>query len=196
MELLVLAKPDKKCKDQTKGFCIAGVTENGQWVRLVSNPNGDSVRANECRSFDTGNSIYIDDKNIFHYPLVYQPENFYVNDFRCIHVLSKQVTLPSVSKDSYIFLNNNHFLRASEIPHVGKSLVLAEVTDLIIYKNEYEKIKARFMHNNKLYEEMSITDPRFYAEKSIKKAHVVVSLPQEPYNELYYYKFVAAIYPF
>lgn len=45
---------------------------------------------------------------------------------------------------------------------------------------------------------MSVTDPNYYKEQSLKRANLVVSLPPEPWiaswgDELYY-KFIAAIY--
>ena len=195
MELLILAKSDKKCNNGTKGFCVAGITEDGKWIRLVSDESGDAIADADCRKINVGNSLLIDDLKIAKCHLDFQPENYLVNDFREIKILSNSKLPPKASDDPYIFLNDRHFLYTHEMKIVGKSLLLADVQNFRIYRDERGKHKASFIYNNASYEKMSITDPNYYREYSIERACIVVSLPPEPWKDKFYFKFIAAINP-
>jgi len=75
MYILILTKSDKKCKDNSPGFCVAGITRTGEWVRLVSGISGDSLRSSDCRFFDVGDNLFVDKDVISPGPLPFQPEN-------------------------------------------------------------------------------------------------------------------------
>ena len=77
--------------------------------------------------------------------------------------------------------------------------MFAEVSDLHIYENDEEKMKADFIFRGIEYKGFSITDPAFKTrERRIKRAALLFSLPDVAYtrygNELYY-KFICAVYP-
>jgi len=195
LELLILAKSDKKCNNGTKGFCIAGTTEDGKWIRLVSDECGDAIADAYCRKIKVGNSLLIDDHKIIKCPLDFQPENYLVCDFNGISISSKSVQPPKTSDDQYIFLNNRHFLYTNEMVRISKSLLLADVQNFRIYRDERGKHKASFSYNNFIYDKMSITDPNYYREYCAVNTCIVVSLPPEPWEGKFYFKFIAAVNP-
>ncbi|MCL2047468.1 MAG: hypothetical protein FWG87_01960 [Defluviitaleaceae bacterium] len=199
MELLVLAKSDKKCNNEAAGFCVAGVTSDGRWVRLVSDKYGDAVPKSSCRSFNTEDTVTIPNQFLTQAPLDFQPENYWVHDFRLIRSSNRDIAYPKTDTDPFIFFNKRHFLYTDELRCGDKSLFLADVYDLYISRDEYKKFKATFIYNNHSYEKMSITDPFYYREQKIRHAHIVISLPPEPWRhqqsgEYLYYKFISAIY--
>ena len=94
----------------------------------------------------------------------------------------------------YVFFDSNRYL--SDLENANHSLELAEVEDLRIYNNAFDKRKADFQYNSISYSEISVTDLDYlgFEEEYFKKAYVVVSIPNKDYDGLYY-KFVAKIFP-
>ena len=85
---------------------------------------------------------------------------------------------------------------------MGYSLTLVRVSSLTISQtiNTYNKpkTKASFFYNGKWYNNMSVTDPDFYSVPNgtrFDSAYLVISLPDTPFPEDCYYKFVAQIFP-
>ena len=75
---------------------------------------------------------------------------------------------------------------------VGYSLIIVEVFDLVITQEENPygkpKTKAKFIYQGTEYENMSVTDQKFYTIRSgskFERAILVVSIGT-PYNSRYY----------
>jgi len=81
---------------------------------------------------------------------------------------------------------------------VGHSLILVKVENLVIVHPNVRSTKANFRYGFATYENMSVTDPDFYHtsdQTEIGDAVLIMSLPDTPYQERNYYKFIAKIFP-
>ena len=76
------------------------------------------------------------------------------------------------------------------------SLLMAEVYDLKVFKNEFNKEKCNFSYKGRICRDLSVTDPEYYCygECKMSRAYIIVSLPHKDYRGKYY-KFVAKIFP-
>lgn len=190
-----------------KKYCVVGIDiDNGKWVRLVSNDEKShgalskkniSYRNNTiCKPLDIVTVSIIKDK-----PLKYQPENVLIdcdsswNKIRSIDI-HELIKFHEPEKHDFIFGDTCPYIKEWVIQHVGSSVVLVEVYNLNIYHTLDRKTKAKFTYNGNVYNNISVTDPEYYDSEpyKIKKAFLVVSLPDSPYNGNYY-KFIAKIFP-
>lgn len=193
-KVTILAKSSKH-----KGFCVAGVDENGRWVRLVSDEQGEALAGSYCSNFDVLDvvSLLIEPK-----PIKYQPENILVKS-KCSNVgktnindlLKKHPYL--LHNGDYIFANNTHKVFEEDMGLLKNSLLIAKVKDISTVFLDGRKCKASFVYNGRNYINVSVTDPNCYTKDPIsyKGAYIVVSVPSEPWETYGYFKFVAAIYP-
>lgn len=122
-----------------------------------------------------------------------QPENVFLDRNRQIEIrgrmrLEEVLKLHPLEKKRMILGNEYGYITETKIHTVGYSLVVIEVSDLcLIHEENIEgknKMKARFVYQEKEYENMSVTDPNFYCiqgEKKFKRAILVVSIGT-PYN--------------
>jgi len=207
MELVILTKSSKH-----KGYCVAGIhIMNGQWVRLTSNDKSTHGALflrdmqyedmSVCQTLDVVR-VQILGEN----PSKYQPENILI-DQSCYWEKIDEYTIEDVLAlhppeiHSYIFGNTSPYITESEIGFVGYSLALVAVKNLIISQvtNAYGKPKTKidFSYGSNRYNNMSVTDPNFYGVPDgtiISEAVLVISIPDNPFPEDRYYKFVAQIY--
>ncbi len=190
--------------------CVAGIDlSNGQWVRLVTGDEAShgavSDKALICKG---GRSVEVLD--VINVPVLrkcddsIQPENVLLDEDACIEITGK-MTLDDVLKihplerKRNILGNDYAYITEARVDTVGYSLILVEVSDLVILQEENTegktKMKARFVYQGTEYENMSITDRKYYLTPSgtrFERAVLVVSIGT-PYKGRYY-KFVSAIF--
>lgn len=207
-EVAILTKSSK-----FGGYCVAGVDlSTGEWVRFVSNDA-------QTHGALSRRDITYEDRNICNpldvvlvdvvgaAPLAHQPENYLI-DSREYWKKTGECTLSDVlgvhpaEVRPYLYGNPSPFVDGEEIDNIGYSLTLVRVSSLTISQtiNIYNKpkTKASFVYNGKWYNEMSVTDTDFYSVPNgtrFADAYLVISLPDTPFPEDCYYKFVARIYP-
>lgn len=202
IEVAILTKSSKN-----NGYCVAGIDiHNGQWVRLTSNDkktHGALVdehmryRDNTCCEILDVVKIPIIKKN----PTEHQPENVLIHDEQYWEKLNtwsiKDVLRVHPAERHFLLLGNQYpYITEAKIGTLKYSLVLIMVNNLIITRPQ--KTKATFRYGLNKYENMSVTDPDYYNVSDptkIDEALLVVSLPDTPYPETRYYKFIAKIFP-
>lgn len=193
------------------GYCVAGIDmKNGNWVRLTSNDEeshgalfADDIRYENGRLCEPLDIVRVE--LIGNNPSQYQPENmlidnsyFWVKKGECtIHDILR--IHPSEQHD-LILGNRYEYIRENSIGEVGHSLVLVKVSNLVLrVVNSFGslKTKADFSYNSIEYNFFSVTDPNYFRLPNtitLKKAILVMSLPDSPYPEDKYYKFIAQIF--
>lgn len=195
MKVVVLAKSDKRMNNGNYGYCVAGISEYGDWIRLVSNDSGDSLSIQDCKAFSC---LDVLDVETISCPIDHQPENARLVRFKKVgsHTISQVVAKFGTTNSSFLFVNSDYKLTESQMDKADCSLMLAKVDDFEVYKNENDKIKAQFIYKSRLYANVSVTDPNGYSVKRYGTVYIVVSIPSHSYETYGYFKFVAAIYPF
>lgn len=203
--VVVLTKSSK-----FSGYCVAGINYySGEWVRLVTK---DLVSHRAVRAEDL---IYEDGKeceilDVIKVPIissvndVLQPENIKMDTSKYIQLIRK-ATMGDVLKihpteiRNHILGNKYPYIKDEKVGQLGYSLTLVKVNNLLIKQvsnpGGSPKTKADFTYQFERYENISVTDYRFYSITDgtlFKKAYLVVSIGT-PYNNKYY-KFVSAIY--
>lgn len=192
------------------GYCIAGIDcETGDWVRLITEDlqshgavsAGDLICENgrECQILDVIEVPIIRNVND-----ALQPENILIDTSRHIYFV-KETTIEDVLKihpaeiRNYILGNKYPYITEERVGQLGYSLTIVKVSDLLIKQalnpDGAPKTKANFTYRFERYENVSVTDYRFYSVEDgtlYNEAHLVVSIGT-PYNNRYY-KFVSAIY--
>ena len=207
-EVAILTKSSK-----FGGCCVAGIDLNtGEWVRFVSN-DAQTHGALSIRDITYGDGSICKPLDIVLVgvagaaPLARQPENYLIDsreywrktgECRFSDVLS----VHPAEVWPYLYGNLSPFVDGEEIDNIGYSLTLVRVSSLTISQttNAYNKpkTKASFFYSGKWYNNMSVTAPDFYSVPNgtrFANAYLVISLPDTPFPENCYYKFVAQIFP-
>lgn len=189
------------------GFCVAGVNlDNKRLIRLVSNDNESHgalfnrhMRYQDntfCQVLDIAEVPVIGPK-----PIDFQPENILIDE----NHNWKKCRQSSIGEILNIFPpkyyenllgNPYNYITIEAISRVQYSLAWIEVKNLIITRSD-RKIKAEFQYNAQKYENISVTDPDYYSTAlplQCNHAVLLVSLPDSPYKERYFYKFIAKIF--
>lgn len=196
MIFTVLTKSAKKMNDHvTYGNCVAGFNEQGDWLRLVSDVDGDSLPDSTCRAFSCLDVIDVD---VTPCPITNHPENVKLERFnkkvgRCS--IDNVIEDYGLDNEQFCFINNHYILNEQERRRVDSSLMIIKVKDLRVYKNNQNSSKAQFIYNDIQYDNISVTDNRNKKPMELGEAYLVVSLPAETDGFSGYYKFIAAIYP-
>jgi hypothetical protein len=193
-KIAILTKSSKRRNNNEYGCCIAGISESGEWIRLVADREGDSLPKDI--GIDVKQVIIVNGKRE---PLAYQKENVVLSDFS----ITKENYIQYINKleqeEEYgIFGNTLNSMNIAEMRNINTTLRFIYVQNLEIYwDGEITlKCKVRFIYNGNRYEGMPMTAYEYYTKKGstpkyIGDAHIVVSLSNySPFN-----KFVAAIYP-
>lgn len=202
MDVVILTKSSK-----FGGYCVAGIDiKSGKWIRLVS--CGDANRGpllKKHMEYRDGSACSILD--IARVPIIrrvpsdHQPENVLIDEgerWEKVGRLSVEglLDLHPAEKHRYLLGNAYSYITKDRIGTVGHSLVLVQVSDLEITHPDERKTKASFRYRGTLYKDMSVTDPDHYKTPyEAENAILVLSLPDTPVNERYYYKFVAKVFP-
>ena len=208
VEIAVLTKSSKH-----GGYCVAGINpRTGQWIRLVS---GDERThgALQIRDMQYGNGADCQPLDVARVPaiaespLAYQPENVLADRRYCwewtgIISINDILKIHPPERHPFLFGNQKPYITAAEIGRAGHSLVLVKVKSLYISHTTNpqgkRKTKAGFQYQSDWYHNMSVTDPAYYEVPDgtkIEAAALVISLPDVPFQEDRYYKFIAQIYP-
>lgn len=204
MKVLILTKSAKH-----GDYCVAGINlDNMSWVRLVSS-NEKTMYAltremveyetgRECRVLDVIDVCTLDKK-----PLKIQKENVLIDEkyyFNYLATVSSEDLEKFKCTDKYVFGNNYCYIDEETALGFGCSLKLFEVENLELREttNNRNQIRRKvcFDYNGHYYHEISMTDFDFYnypLGKVADRAYIVVSIPEDAYNENYY-KFVAKIF--
>ena len=186
------------------GLCVAGVRPDGTWIRIVS---GDAATNGAIpHNFMDGCGVldYVSVDIVKKQPTKRQPENCLVNLSVPIQYhekvsLQKVLEIHALDNPQYIFGDTGRAIPESIAEKQTTSLLLIEVQNLHLYKNEYNKSRADFFYNGELYQEISVTDPECYQlnDNHYARAHLVMSLADQSWFnnscELYY-KFVAKVF--
>jgi hypothetical protein len=195
IKIAIIAKSNKKRNNGQYGFCVAGIKEDGSWIRLVSDQFGDSLPKNIA--FHCGDVILADVEDA---PLQYQPENAILLGYSFLmeNAYTYFKKIKNVGEIG-IFGNYYNSLLPEKVTDNMGSFRYLQVNDLEIYWNVDIKCKVSFTYKDNRYTEFSLTDPNSYTvrgsePKKIDKAYVVISLPNYTWNHKLH-KFVAAIYP-
>jgi hypothetical protein len=191
-QILVIGKSDKH-----NGYCVAGVDKRGKCVRLVRDEDGHALPKEDCE-FKKLDLINID---MTAAPPKNQPENYILN--RILKVARVSISNSELAQFAdappKLYHNTDPWLTRSAMRKVNDSVILVYTENLKIHKNDEDKFKAEFTYNGEHYEGFSLIDSEYKKkERSIKKAFILVSLPNIPYAKYgldLYYKFIAAVYP-
>ncbi|MBS5388923.1 MAG: hypothetical protein KHY31_16335 [Clostridiales bacterium] len=191
------------------GYCVAGIdVENGKWIRLVSNDNKThGALSNEDIKYQNGQYCkpldLVQIPIIRNAPLEHQPENVLIDSskyWRKVRTLTLDDVLKMHPVEYHFFLLGNQYAYITEagIGNVDHSLIIVEVSDLTVEHPTERSTKATFTYRGVIYKDISVTDRDFYSVPNLwytKKAVLVMSLPDAPYNGNWYYKFIAKIFP-
>lgn len=204
IEVAILTKSSKN-----GGYCVAGIEiKSGRWVRLVSSDaESHGALSNENMQYQDRSTCQVLDivkvPIIRSVPSTYQPENVLIDEHKYWGKVGRMsveqlLNLHPAEKHSYLLGNAYRYITEDAIDTVGHSLVLVQVSNLVITHPEVRKTRADFIYRGTVYRDMSVTDRDFYNapdNTSIKNAILVMSLPDAPISERWYYKFVAKIFP-
>ncbi len=194
------------------GYCVAGIDiQTGDWVRLTSSDewrhgaltdahmtyaDGTPCKVLDCVRVEVARET----------PTVHQPENVLIDESKSFQKLGEwtiQDVLwihPAEQWDT-VHVNTAPFLDEEEMERVDRSLILIRVPWLRLFQRainpEKTRVKVNFLYNDKFYNNISMTDPEYYGvedQTNLKNAYIVVSLPDVPYDDGKYYKFIAKIF--
>ncbi|MCR5137390.1 MAG: hypothetical protein K6C12_09865 [Oscillospiraceae bacterium] len=183
------------------GKCVTALDlDNNRVLRLVQNRRGAPVENPYCDLFEPLDCFDITVTESC--PLLCQTENVLAN-YQFAHE-NYQGKYEGDIQDLYerfqqIYYGDSSFMldgsyKLMDITPFKHSLELIRVSGLTI-----EGKKCSFLHKDKQFRLVSITDPRFVQpEKSVKTigdAILAVSIPADNYKEMGYYKFVASVFP-
>ena len=202
IDVIILTKSSKHDK-----YCVAGIElKTREWVRLVSTNDGcdGAVSKYEMTDINGYEIVPLDVVRVRvnrKCPIGCQSENYeltYGYKWQVIKKLSfnDAIKYAYPCRSKFIFGNSYMYISHERIEEQKNSLLIAEVKNLTIFKNEQRKSKCSFKYGGYTYDTISMTDPEYYHYEFcyIENAYIVVSLPHTEYNGKHY-KFVAKIFP-
>ena len=157
-------------------YCIAGLTNRGKWIRLISaNPHiEDAVPVEDSICTDGTEVNLLDvvkvrllDKKVEN---PFQPENFYYDGhyrWEKLQTLSLQKTIKFFGNNlrDFIFYNDDRSIDSDFIknlpPNEKESLIFLPVKNLVVKVDrweDYPKFYAHFIYNGKRYFKFSVGD--------------------------------------
>ena len=196
------------CK--TGGLCPGGLDldDPRKWIRIVKDDGrAGAVQGRDIDYADTLDIIEFEGRPM---PLGKQRENWVIDNNSCKKTGSKSpAILDRVYRDySYhgFWGNYKSYLDVDEFDDVTEpSESILKVTDVNIYKNDFNKAKIDFSWNGVHCSGISMTDREFYGsiddgKVHIDEAYIVISIPKDcdwchpETGEYRAYKFVSKIY--
>lgn len=192
------------------GYCVAGIDcKSGNWIRLITEDlqSHGAVRAEDL-IYENGRECQVLD--IIKVPIisaandVLQPENVLIDTSRYMHFVQKAtiedaLKIHPAEMRGNILGNKYPYITEERVGQLGYSLTLVKVHNLLIKQvanpDGNPKTKVDFTYRFDRYENISVTDYRFYSAANgtlYNEAYLVVSIGT-PYRNRYY-KFVSAIY--
>lgn len=187
------------------GFCVAGIRcRDRAFIRFVSTDSKShgALGAGHMTCYD---GHICEPLDLVRVPVLgpahtpHQPENWLVDpgrrwEYMCTVSQRQALSLHPICRHGKLF-GAEAYVTEEKLP--GVSLVLAEVSELTILRPR-RRTKANFLYNGLRYKHISVTDPDYFdAEEGLEigRAVLLVSLPDAPFRDGYYYKFVAKIFP-
>ena len=211
-KVLILTKSQKHTAK-----CVVGIDiETNQLIRLITNKKDIYYSlSDEHLIYDNNTKVKLLDVAeidfIGHRPTVHHPENWlintntkfnYIDNFKSNPELYAKCIKNNISKDKFIYINNNSYLTKDEFNQINKSIIICVVENInffvVQYSAQKSKTKISFEFNDEYYNYLSYTS-NYSDFKTHKKAIAVITLPDG--NDKYclennrYYKFVAQIFP-
>ncbi len=195
------------------GLCPGGIDLDNpsEWIRIVKdNGEAGSVQGFEI---DFANPLDIIEFDGHPVPLGLQKENWAIDNNSCVKVgtdNSLENFIKTYNAYGYhgFWGNDIAYLNEAEASLVkAPSESIMAVTNVRIYKNNYDKYKIdfRWICNNKIHyiSGISLTDQEFYGHDNLyyERAVIVVSIPSaadwkaSPQEEGRAYKFVSKVFP-
>ena len=206
-EIVLLTKSTKR-----GGYCVAGVdAQSGEWVRLTSSDQWSHGALTDAHLTCKDGSVCgvldcVRVKVAEERPVDHQPENVLINEekqFQKLDTWSVQDVLrihPAEPWDA-VYVNTERALDEEEMAKVNRSLILVHTPWLRLRQKsdnpDKPKTRANFLYNDQWYNNISVTDPDYYTAEdktTLKNMYLVVSLPDAPYDDGKYYKFIAKIF--
>ena len=196
------------------GWCVAGIdAHTGEWIRLttaVAWSQGALTDANMTCEDGTVCGILdcVQVEILRAAPIPHQPENVLINETRKFRRLGtwtfeQVLQLHPPENVATVYANTQRALTETEMGEVDRSLLLVRTRWLRINQNTdtpgKTKTRAHFvMNEGDWYNNISVTDPEYYGvedDTKISPAYLVVSLPDVPFDNGLYYKYIAKIFP-
>lgn len=209
-DIVILTKSTKR-----GGWCVAGIdAHSGEWVRLTSADEWSHGALSDahmtCADGTPCNVLDCVQVEVLRAnPVPYQPENVLIDEtkkFRKLGTWTLQQVLqvhPAEDVDK-VYVNTEKALDAAGMESVDRSLVLIRTRWMRINQYQYDdspgkpKTRATFVQQeDDWYRSISVTDPDYYSvpnDTKLSPAYLVVSLPDAPYSNGLYYKFIAKIF--
>lgn len=206
-EVLILTKSTKR-----GGYCVAGVNaRSGKWIRLVSPDAWSHGALTNWHMICTDGSFCgpLDCVRVQitqEAPVQHQPENVLIDvnqKFEKLDTWNLQNALYLHPAENWetVYGDTAPFLTEETIARIDRSLILIH-TDWMCIKqwptdSGKSKTRANFRFGGQWYNNFAVTDPEYYrvADGTIlTSAYLVVSLPDVPYDNGQYYKFIARIF--
>lgn len=191
-------------------YCVVGYDINNcKLVRLVSNDINSQGSITEKHLICDNNQIadildIVEVDIISGKPTETHPEDLLINELLKWKYIGKFELdyLPThmLCTDEFIYNDISNEINLDTVKQIKKSIIIAKVEKLNIYKNEYRKIKDSFEYNDFRYINFSVTDPDYYEITDVIKynsAILIISLPNDKwsYENDRFFKFIAKIYP-
>jgi hypothetical protein len=195
------------CK--TGGLCPGGLDLDNpsKWIRIVKNDG--QAGAVQGHEIDFGKPLDVIEFEGRPMPQGIQKENWVIDNNSCRKIESKNEDILEWAYQKYAYHdfwgNYGSFLNEQEFNAVTvPSESILKVSDVDIYKNNFNKWKIDFKWQRARYKIMrvSMTDPDFYDNGSVHfdNAYIITSIPKEidwinnNTGEKQAYKFVSKIY--
>lgn len=206
-DIVILTKSTKR-----GGYCVAGVdAHSGEWVRLTSSDLwSHGALTDEHMTYEDGSICKVLDCVRIEVaraaPIKHQPENVLIDEKKKLQKLgtwSLQDILQIHPAEQFeaVYANTKPFLDEEDMEYVDRSLILVCTPWLRIKQMstppEKPRTRANFCYNGQWYNNISVTDPEYYQaedETTLRSAYLVVSLPDVPFDDGQYYKFIAKIF--
>lgn len=190
--------------------CVTGINVvDGSWIRLMTHDEvSQGAVSDKLLMYEDGSFVEVLDvievklESKCEDPI--HPENYYLDENEYIKKIRKTdfvevLSLHPEEKKKYVLGSPMPFVNLDFVKHVGHSLTLIKVKNLLLYQNEgalgKKKWKAKFEYEGEEYRGVAMTDPKFYhsvSGVSYEVAYVVLSIGT-PW-EGKYYKYLSAIF--
>lgn len=189
--------------------CVAGkCTSTGEWIRPVSNNEGAEISVAQTKKINRRdndsewglkvlNKIKVDLSH--HAPLNHQTENYVINQTRW----TDEFFIKKHQVEDYLDTPENLWGEGNRVSHheilnnqeIRNSLYLVKVDELELFKDQYDKRRARFSYGGIDYN-LAVTGREFddnFERNSTFLSNVIICVSLGEDYEGYCYKLVASI---
>lgn len=206
-DIVILTKSSKFGK-----YCVAGIDiQTSKWIRLVTSNANTHGALSDADLLCTDGS-YCGPLDVVRVkctgpaPALHQPENVMIKEGcriekRGVYNIQQVLRFHPAERHVPLYGNFMPYIVESELDGVNYSLTLIQVSKLLVWQTKNSlgnpKTKANFCYQGQWYNNISVTDPNYYnlmESVSLLSAYLVVSLPDAPFPDDQYYKFIAQIF--